>query len=173
MGYLRDVTAQNHGGEAHTRRNCGNWTPGRGSNRGNYVVCGEYSGCMGEPIAGRVSEEAKGELEYVADKRNTSVSNLVGSIVEVWLRDRRAGDAEEPERETDGQNYAEDFDELAGQVETLRHHLEIVVKNSNTTTLKPWVMRQAYDERRAWDDMEPPDQPRVRTTFNGRDPKGP
>lgn len=136
-------------------------------------MCGEYSGCMGEPIAGRVSEEAKDELEYVADKRNTSVSNLVGSIVEVWLRDRQAGDAAEPERETDGQDYAEDFDELAGQVEVLRNHLRIVLKNSNTTTLKPWVMKQAYDERRPRQDMEEPDRPDFMSNSIGGNPKGP
>ena len=136
------------------------------------MVCGPYRTCMGEPIAGRISEEAKDELEYVADKRNVSVSNLVGSIVEVWLRDRKVGNAEEPERETDGQDYAEDFDELAGQVETLRQHLEIVIRNSNSTRLKPWVMKQAYKERRPWDELEEPDQPIVRTTMDTSGPAG-
>jgi hypothetical protein len=70
---------------------------------------------MGEPIAGRISEEAKDELEHVADKRNVSVSELVGSIVEVWLRDRQVGNAADPDEatpDTFDKSLEEVYDEL-------------------------------------------------------------
>jgi hypothetical protein len=112
---------------------------------------------MGEPIAGRISEDEKKQLEHIADERNTSVSNLVGMIVGVWLHDRGRGDAADLDAASSGQDYADDFDELAGQVELLRHHLRYVFENTDGIGLKTWVMRQGYDERRPWDELEEPE----------------
>ena len=107
---------------------------------------------MGEPIAGRISEEAKGELEYIAEQRNTSVSNLVGSIVEVWIRDRRMGEESDPD-EAEAESFDKSLREVYDELEAVRWFVQ---QHYQTTTgnLQTWAEIQVMEEERGYSELE-------------------
>jgi len=121
---------------------------------------------MGEPIAGRISTEAKQELEQVAERRGVSISELTGSIVTLWLRENSVGAADDPDDAREDR-YADGFEDLAGQVETLRHVQGLILTQIDHN-IKGWVVNQAHDERRAYDDLEEPDVPVVESMEEAR-----
>jgi hypothetical protein len=125
---------------------------------------------MGEPIAGRISEEAKDELEHVADKRNVSVSELVGSIVEVWLRDRQVGNAADPDEATPD-TFDKSLEEVYDELDAVRWVLESVEKNAAGSNLKPWLQRQVFKKKRGFSELEEPDHA-MRTTLDTSGPAG-
>jgi hypothetical protein len=63
--------------------------------------------------------------------------------------------------------YADGFEELAGQVESLRQMQNMMLDNIDHN-IKRWVVNQAHDERRAWDDLEEPDVPVVESMEEAR-----
>jgi hypothetical protein len=107
---------------------------------------------MGEPIAGRISEEAKGELEYVAEQRNTSVSDLVGSIVEIWIRDRRMGEESDPD-EAESESFDKSLQEVYDELEAVRWFVQ---QHYQTTSgnLQTWAEIQVMEEERGYSELE-------------------
>ena len=116
------------------------------------MVRGPYSGCMGEPIAGRISEEAKGELEYVAEQRNTSVSDLVGSIVEIWIRDRRMGEESDPD-EAEVESFDKSLEEVYDEFEAVRWFVQQHYQ-ATSANLQTWAEIQVMEEERGYSELE-------------------
>lgn len=109
---------------------------------------------MGEPIAGRISEEAKEQLELEAEKRGVSISELTGSIVTLWLRDEvLAGSDPDDAREPAGESIEQVRDEL----EAVRKVLKITAQDAHGVSLAPWVETQVFSERRGESELEEPD----------------
>jgi hypothetical protein len=107
---------------------------------------------MGEPIAGRISEEAKDELEHVAEQRNTSVSDLVGSIVEIWIRDRRMGEESDPD-EAESESFDKSLQEVYDELEAVRW---FVHQHYQTTSrdLQTWAEIQVLEQERGYSELE-------------------
>lgn len=107
---------------------------------------------MGEPIAGRISEEAKGELEYVAEQRNTSVSDLVGSIVEIWIRDRRMGEESDPD-EAESESFDKSLQEVYDELDAVRWFVQ---QHYQTTSgnLQTWAEVQVLEQERGYSELE-------------------
>lgn len=107
---------------------------------------------MGEPIAGRISEEAKDELEHVAEQRNTSVSDLVGSIVEIWIRDRRMGEESDPD-EAESESFDKSLQEVYDELEAVRW---FVHQQYQTTSrdLQTWAEIQVLEQERGYSELE-------------------
>ena len=107
---------------------------------------------MGEPIAGRISEEAKGELEYVAEQRNTSVSDLVGSIVEIWIRDRRMGEESDPD-EAEVESFDKSLEEVYDEFEAVRWFVQQHYQ-ATSANLQTWAEIQVMEEERGYSELE-------------------
>ena len=107
---------------------------------------------MGEPIAGRISEEAKGELEYVAEQRNTSVSDLVGSIVEIWIRDRRMGEESDPD-EAEAESFDKSLEEVYDELDAVRWFVQQHYQ-ATSANLQTWAEIQVMEEERGYSELE-------------------
>lgn len=111
---------------------------------------------MGEPIAGRISTEAKQQLEREAEERGVSISELTGSIVTLWLRENSVGAADDPDDATPDmfdKSLAEVYDEL----EAVRFVLESVSQHSNGSNIRWYLEDQVFNEKRGLSEIEQPD----------------
>lgn len=111
---------------------------------------------MGEPIAGRISEEAKGQLELEAEKRGVSVSELTGSIVTLWLREESVGAADDPE-EAKPEVFDKSLEEVYDELEALRFVLESTARHADGVRIRTWIERQVFDEERGYSELDEPD----------------
>jgi hypothetical protein len=111
---------------------------------------------MGEPIAGRISTEAKQELEQVAERRGVSVSELTGSIVTLWLRENSVGAADDPDDATPD-TFDKSLEEVYDELEAVRFVLKSVNRNATGVNTKAWVETQVFTEERGLSELEQPD----------------
>jgi len=112
---------------------------------------------MGEPIAGRISEEAKERLEAEAAERGVSVSELTGSIVTLWLRKQAVDQADDPDDAKEGEPFDKSLEEVYDELEAVREVLEIVVGDAAGVDLKPWAERQVFNQKRGSSELDAPD----------------
>lgn len=111
---------------------------------------------MGEPIAGRISTEAKEHLEREAEERGVSVSELTGSIVTLWLRERSVGAADDPDEATPD-TFDKSLEEVYDELEAVRFVLKSVNRNATGVNTKAWVETQVFNEERGLSELEQPD----------------
>jgi len=116
---------------------------------------------MGEPIAGRISEEAKAELEAEAEERGVSISELTGSIVTLWLRRQRVDEAVEPAEAEEGEPFGKSLEEVYDELEAVRDVLKIVSQDATGVSLKPWAERQVFNQKRGSSELDAPDYPNL------------
>lgn len=124
---------------------------------------------MGEPIAGRISTEAKEHLEREAEQRGVSVSELTGSIVTLWLRERQVGAADDPDDATPD-TFDKSLEQVYDELEAVRYVLKSVSQHSNGSNIRGYLEKQVFNEHRGLSEIEEPDyvnnQP-TGPTFNG------
>ncbi len=111
---------------------------------------------MGEPIAGRISTEAKEHLEREAEERGVSISELTGSIVTLWLRENSVGAADDPDDATPD-TFDKSLEEVYDELEAVRFVLESVSRNSNGSNLRGYLENQVFSEHRGLSEIEQPD----------------
>ena len=112
---------------------------------------------MGEPIAGRISTEAKEHLEREAEQRGVSVSELTGSIVTLWLRENAVGEADDPDEATPD-TFDKSLEEVYDELEAVRYVLRSVSTHSNGSNLKQHLETQVFDEHRGLSEIEEPER---------------
>jgi len=111
---------------------------------------------MGEPIAGRISTEAKEQLEREAEERGVSASELRGSIVTPWLRERSVGAADDPDDATPD-TCDKSLEEVYDELQALRFVLESTSANARGVNLKAWIETQVFNDERGYSELEQPD----------------
>jgi hypothetical protein len=112
---------------------------------------------MGEPIAGRISPEAKERLEAEAAERGVSVSELTGSIVTLWLRKQAVDQADDPDDVKEGEPFDKSLEEVYDELEAVREVLKIVVDDTPNPSIRPWVERQVFNQKRGSSELDAPD----------------
>jgi hypothetical protein len=111
---------------------------------------------MGEPIAGRISTEAKEHLEREAEERGVSISELTGSIVTLWLRENSVGAADDPDDATPD-TFDKSLEEVYDELEAVRFVLESVSRNAKGSNLRGYLENQVFNEHRGFSEIEQPD----------------
>lgn len=112
---------------------------------------------MGEPIAGRISPEAKERLEAEAADRGVSVSELTGSIVTLWLRKQAVDQADDPADAKEGEPFDKSLQQVYDELEALRWVLGTTARGAQGVRLKTWVETQVFTEERGYSELEPSD----------------